>query len=98
MTQMENGSMRWAAVVLAAGKGSRMKTALPKALHKVGGKRMIDRVLEAVADAGITDTTIVCDLSPTHAGRSRPHLSLCHSAHTQRNRRRPQSTPRIQPA
>ena len=65
MTQMENGSMRWAAVVLAAGKGSRMKTALHKALHKVGGKRMIDRVLEAVADAGITDTTIVRDLSPS---------------------------------
>lgn len=32
-------------VVLAAGKGSRMKSVLPKVLHKVGGEAMVCRVL-----------------------------------------------------
>lgn len=33
-------------VVLAAGLGSRMKSALPKPLHKIGGKPMLEHVLE----------------------------------------------------
>ena len=51
----------WECVVLAAGRGSRMGTALPKPLHKVGGTAMIQRVLNAVAGTGITDTTVVRD-------------------------------------
>lgn len=35
-------------IVLAAGKGSRMESSLPKVLHKVGDKTMIVRVIEAV--------------------------------------------------
>ena len=34
-------------VILAAGKGTRMKSALPKVLHRVGGERMIDHVFAA---------------------------------------------------
>lgn len=34
-------------VVLAAGLGSRMKSALPKPLHKIGGKPMLEHVLES---------------------------------------------------
>ena len=36
-------------VVLAAGLGKRMKSALPKVLHTIGGKSMFVRVLDAVA-------------------------------------------------
>ncbi len=36
------------AVVLAAGRGTRMKSELPKVLHKLGGSPMIDVVLERV--------------------------------------------------
>ena len=36
-------------VVLAAGLGKRMKSALPKVLHRVGGEPMFVRVLDAAA-------------------------------------------------
>jgi len=38
-----------AAVILAAGKGTRMKSDLPKVLHPLAGRPMIGHVLEAVA-------------------------------------------------
>ena len=33
-------------IILAAGRGSRMKSELPKVMHKVGGKSMLGRVFE----------------------------------------------------
>ena len=42
-----------AAIILAAGISSRMKTALPKVLHRVGGREMLDYVLEACREAGV---------------------------------------------
>src|SRR5882724_5678761 len=41
--------MHTAAVVLAAGKGTRMKTELPKVLHKLAGRPMIAHVLANLA-------------------------------------------------
>ena len=39
---------QWAAVVLAAGQGTRMNSELPKVLHQVCGKEMIRHVVDAV--------------------------------------------------
>lgn len=36
-----------AAVILAAGQGTRMKSPLPKVLHPVGGRSMLDRAIDA---------------------------------------------------
>ena len=47
------------AVVLAAGKGTRMKSDLAKVLHPLGGKPLLGHVLDAVAAAGIERTVIV---------------------------------------
>lgn len=47
------------AVVLAAGKGTRMKSDLPKVLHKVGGKSMLAHVLTAAKSAGAKRTIVV---------------------------------------
>ncbi|PSN16460.1 UDP-N-acetylglucosamine diphosphorylase/glucosamine-1-phosphate N-acetyltransferase [filamentous cyanobacterium CCP5] len=38
-----------AVAILAAGKGTRMKSSLPKVLHPVGGCSMVERVLNSVA-------------------------------------------------
>lgn len=40
------------AVILAAGKGTRMRSKLPKVLHKVGGRPMLQHVLDAASAAG----------------------------------------------
>lgn len=55
--------MRLATVVLAAGKGTRMKSALPKVLHQVGGKPMLGHVLDAVDKAGSEKTVVVAGFS-----------------------------------
>jgi UDP-N-acetylglucosamine diphosphorylase/glucosamine-1-phosphate N-acetyltransferase len=47
------------AVVLAAGKGTRMKSDLPKVLVPVAGRPMIEYVLEALAAAGVPNTIVV---------------------------------------
>jgi bifunctional UDP-N-acetylglucosamine pyrophosphorylase/glucosamine-1-phosphate N-acetyltransferase len=46
-------------VVLAAGKGTRMKSAHPKVLHKVAGLPMIEHVLATASAARPRSTTIV---------------------------------------
>ena len=38
-----------AVVILAAGQGTRMKSAYPKVLHEIAGKTMLDHVLDSVA-------------------------------------------------
>jgi len=47
------------AVVLAAGKGTRMKSDLPKVLIPVAGRPMIEYVLDALAAGGIHDVLVV---------------------------------------
>ena len=41
----------FAAVVLAAGLGKRMKSDLPKAMHRVCGKPMVGHVVDALRSA-----------------------------------------------
>src|SRR5215468_9809038 len=41
-----------AAIVLAAGQGTRMKSALPKVLHMVAGRPMINHVLDRLVEIG----------------------------------------------
>ena len=41
------------AVILAAGKGTRMKSELPKVLHRLAGDTLIDHVLAKVEKLGI---------------------------------------------
>jgi bifunctional UDP-N-acetylglucosamine pyrophosphorylase / glucosamine-1-phosphate N-acetyltransferase len=55
-----------AAVVMAAGLGTRMKSATPKHLHPLLGRRLVDWVVEAVRPLGADPLVVV--LSPEAAG------------------------------
>src|SRR5581483_3666317 len=48
-----------AAVVMAGGLGTRMKSATPKHLHPLLGRRMVDWVITAAGDAGIDRVVVV---------------------------------------
>jgi bifunctional UDP-N-acetylglucosamine pyrophosphorylase/glucosamine-1-phosphate N-acetyltransferase len=48
-----------AAVVMAAGIGTRMKSALPKHLHPLLGRRMVDWVVDAARGAGVERLVVV---------------------------------------
>jgi bifunctional UDP-N-acetylglucosamine pyrophosphorylase / glucosamine-1-phosphate N-acetyltransferase len=45
--------MNYVSIVLAAGKGTRMKSELPKVLHKVNGVSMVKKVLNVLEKSGI---------------------------------------------
>ena len=48
-----------AAIILAAGLGKRMKSDLPKVLHNLNGKYLIDHVIDNVKQAGVEKIVLV---------------------------------------
>lgn len=49
----------FAAIVLAAGKGTRMKSAKHKVLHPIAGRAMLDHLMASVAELGPDRTAVV---------------------------------------
>ncbi|XOV79988.1 MAG: bifunctional UDP-N-acetylglucosamine diphosphorylase/glucosamine-1-phosphate N-acetyltransferase GlmU [Aestuariibacter sp.] len=47
------------AVVLAAGKGTRMKSSLPKVLHPIGPQPMVQHILDGLSSVGATRINLV---------------------------------------
>jgi len=47
------------AIVLAAGEGTRMRSARPKVLHSIAGRSLLAHVLAAIGEAGVTATAVV---------------------------------------
>ena len=68
------------AIVLAAGEGTRMRSARPKALHAVAGRSLLSHVLAAVANAGIAAAAVVIgpkqDAVAGEAGRVLPSAKI----------------------
>ncbi|MGZ3723337.1 MAG: NTP transferase domain-containing protein, partial [Bdellovibrionales bacterium] len=46
-------------IILAAGKGTRMNSPLPKVVHPVAGRPMIERVVSAATGAKATDIRVI---------------------------------------
>jgi bifunctional UDP-N-acetylglucosamine pyrophosphorylase / glucosamine-1-phosphate N-acetyltransferase len=51
--------LKLAAIVLAAGQGTRMKSPVPKMLHPLAGRPLIHYAVRAVLDAGASDVVVV---------------------------------------
>jgi len=51
--------MSVSAIVLAAGKGTRMKSSLPKVLHPIAGKPMVQHILDTLTQVGVTQTNLI---------------------------------------
>ena len=52
------------AIVLAAGEGTRMRSAKPKVLHEIGGRTLLAHVLDAALEVGGNDIAVV--VGPDH--------------------------------
>ena len=58
-TQVRGGRIAPIGVVLAAGKGTRMGSDLPKVAHEAAGKPLVVWVVDALRDAGVADCVVV---------------------------------------
>jgi len=76
--------------IMAAGKGTRMKSALPKVLHRIGGKSLLQHVLDAAAGLGAERTVVITGhgaeqveaavaASGAHFARQMPQLGTGHA-------------------
>ena len=54
-----------AAVILAAGHGTRMQSPIPKVLHKVGGRTMLDLIIDTAQATGCERIVVVVGAGPT---------------------------------
>jgi bifunctional UDP-N-acetylglucosamine pyrophosphorylase/glucosamine-1-phosphate N-acetyltransferase len=61
-----------AAVILAAGQGTRMKSPTPKVLHPVGGRAMLDRAIDAALELGCDRIVVVVG---AHSPAVRAHVA-----------------------
>jgi bifunctional UDP-N-acetylglucosamine pyrophosphorylase/glucosamine-1-phosphate N-acetyltransferase len=50
---------RFAAIILAAGEGTRLKSARPKVLHEIAGQPLVSHVIDAVRRLDPTETIVV---------------------------------------
>jgi bifunctional UDP-N-acetylglucosamine pyrophosphorylase/glucosamine-1-phosphate N-acetyltransferase len=64
-------SRQRAAIILAAGQGTRMKSRTPKVLHKVGGRAMLDWAIDSAERLGCARIVVVVG---THAPEVRAHV------------------------
>ncbi|KQY96483.1 bifunctional UDP-N-acetylglucosamine diphosphorylase/glucosamine-1-phosphate N-acetyltransferase GlmU [Brevundimonas sp. Root1423] len=60
-----------AAIILAAGQGTRMKSPLPKVLHPVGGRAMLDHAIDAAEALGCERIVVVVG---AHSPEVRDHV------------------------
>ena len=65
-------------IVLAAGKGSRMKSDLPKPLHCIAGKPIISHIIDKLTDCGIDEVIVVVnkqsDLLKSYVAKNYPQI------------------------
>ncbi|WGM47851.1 Bifunctional protein GlmU [Brevundimonas sp. NIBR10] len=71
MTTHTQPSSKRAAIILAAGQGTRMKSPLPKVLHPVGHRAMLDHAIDAAEALGCERIVVVVG---SHSPEVRAHV------------------------
>lgn len=66
--------MAASAIILAAGHGRRMKSDIPKGLHKIAGLSMVEHVVRTVKEAGIEQTYLVLGHQKNKVHQAVPHI------------------------
>ena len=61
---MTSGTSGLSAIVLAAGKGTRMKSRLPKVLHPLCGRPLVEYPVTAAFEAGADQVVVVTSGQP----------------------------------
>ncbi len=51
--------MALSVVILAAGQGTRMRSAVPKVLHRIAGKQLVQHVIDRARDLGCSDIHLI---------------------------------------
>ena len=64
-------------VILAAGEGTRMRSARPKALHLLGGRALIDHVIETAHRVSGSKPTVVVSPSQTAVAEAIADRASC---------------------
>ena len=72
--EIMSNNIKTTAVIMAAGKGTRMKSALPKVLHKAAGRTMLQQVLHQVRAAGVDEQVIVVGHGADEVQIGRAHV------------------------
>ena len=65
-----------AAIILAAGLGTRMRSSLPKALHPVAGRPMLNHLISACAQVFDRIVVVVGSEMPALEAAARPHATV----------------------
>ena len=75
-------------IVLAAGKGSRMKSDLPKPLNCIAGKPMLSHIIDKLNDCGIDEVIVVInnksDLLNSYLSKNYPQIQTVTTKRTKR--------------
>ena len=72
-------------VVMAAGKGTRMKSSMPKVLHRLGGRALLQHVIDTAAQIHARRVVVI-----TGHGAAQVEATLVHNDHVQCVRQMPQ--------
>ena len=85
------GTRKLAVVIMAAGKGTRLKSRRPKVLHEIGGKPLLSHVIAAASRIVAPARYLRCRRPPGGegaAGRGRHRRPLCRADRAARHRPR----------
>ena len=86
MTSTDPAARSLTAIVLAAGKGTRMRSDLPKVLHRIAGRSMLGHVLAAAQAAGATRIAVVAEPGRADVAQEVERLAPGASLHPQKDR------------